>query len=291
VLISSFPQSFTYTQETTYSSIAATLDRPDNSLLSIFEEGSAGRMVPFPDVQAFELLVLPTSQRGTLAGSVVRTLLQTLGNLQESGQCAFSGIASFISEPSSVGEVTLGILGGLKIRVGYLDTSEDVATFGANARTAFNLITSVTGPTSPQTPCEDPTDGICLSENPCPEEFQQNEELIRTVASIFDPFGTHYPEAPASVTFPSFVQSILEQNPNDDATVGNLLREAVFSPHHFAGTAGVGRVVDSNLKVIGCEGLYVADASVLPVTSRGNTMATVMMVGRRAGVKFLEELS
>jgi len=291
MLISSFPQSFTYTQETTYASIVATLDRQDDNSLSIFEETSFGRMTAILDLNAFQLMLLPTSQRGSLAGSALGTALWFLGLQEPNGQCAFSVISSLLAEPSSVGEVTLGFLGGLKIRLGHLNTPEDVATFGFNARTSYKLMTSVTGPTAPQIPCKDPMNDVCLAENPCPEELHQNEDQIRAVAFVFDPFGTHYPEAPASVTFPSFVESILEQYPDDDATVGNLLRPAVITASHLAGTAGVGRVVDSNLKVMGCEGLYVADASVLPVTSRTNTMATVMMVGRHAGVKFLEDLS
>ena len=61
--------------------------------------------------------------------------------------------------------------------------------------------------------------------------------------------------------------------------IGAVLGEsAIISPHHFAGTARVGDVVNEEFKVKGVKKLYVADASVIPKTPRVNTMATAMMV-------------
>ena len=59
--------------------------------LGIFEELSLGRMVPLLAYMAFYLFNLPTSQRGSLAGSFMRTALQTVGALLEpNSQCAYS---------------------------------------------------------------------------------------------------------------------------------------------------------------------------------------------------------
>jgi choline dehydrogenase len=41
-------------------------------------------------------------------------------------------------------------------------------------------------------------------------------------------------------------------------------------------------VVDSNLKVYGVDGLRVADASILPRVTTGNTMAPCVIIGERA---------
>jgi choline dehydrogenase-like flavoprotein len=50
---------------------------------------------------------------------------------------------------------------------------------------------------------------------------------------------------------------------------------------HPSSTCGIGRVVDDELRVLGVEGLRVADASVLPHMVRANPNATVVMVGER----------
>jgi choline dehydrogenase len=45
---------------------------------------------------------------------------------------------------------------------------------------------------------------------------------------------------------------------------------------------GAKSVVDSELRVIGVEGLRVADASVMPTVPGGNTMLPSIMVGEKA---------
>jgi choline dehydrogenase-like flavoprotein len=76
----------------------------------------------------------------------------------------------------------------------------------------------------------------------------------------------------------------------DDYELGEALRETVFSSYHYAGTARFGSVIDSRFKVKGTEGLYVADSSALPKSTRVNAMATTVAIGRLAGVSALEEV-
>jgi choline dehydrogenase len=42
-------------------------------------------------------------------------------------------------------------------------------------------------------------------------------------------------------------------------------------------------VVDAKLKVYGVEGLRIADASIMPRVTTGNTMAPCVLIGERAG--------
>lgn len=49
--------------------------------------------------------------------------------------------------------------------------------------------------------------------------------------------------------------------------------------HHQAGTCGIGKVVDSNLHVIGTENLMVADVSVSPTMQRGHTYGSAVLIG------------
>ena len=54
------------------------------------------------------------------------------------------------------------------------------------------------------------------------------------------------------------------------------------SNYHPSGTCAIGRVVDSDLRVFGTEGLRVVDASVMPSIVRGNTNAPVIAIAERA---------
>ncbi|XP_050346212.1 ecdysone oxidase-like [Nymphalis io] len=61
-----------------------------------------------------------------------------------------------------------------------------------------------------------------------------------------------------------------------------LARATAMSAWHAVGTAAMGTVVDSELKVKGIVGLRVADASVMPTVVRGNTNSPVVMIAEKA---------
>jgi choline dehydrogenase len=52
--------------------------------------------------------------------------------------------------------------------------------------------------------------------------------------------------------------------------------------YHPTSTCAMGAVVDSSLRVLGIEGLRVADASVMPTITRGNTNAATIMIAEKA---------
>jgi choline dehydrogenase len=64
------------------------------------------------------------------------------------------------------------------------------------------------------------------------------------------------------------------------------VRETAITYHHQVGTCKMGTdaaaVVDPQLRVHGIEGLRVADASVMPMVTTGNTNAPSIMIGERA---------
>ena len=67
----------------------------------------------------------------------------------------------------------------------------------------------------------------------------------------------------------------------------NFIRNGASSYWHQTGTAKMGRddmaVVDAALKVYGTQGLRIADGSIMPRITSGNTMAPCVIIGERLG--------
>ena len=70
-------------------------------------------------------------------------------------------------------------------------------------------------------------------------------------------------------------------------------RGAGFAIYHPVGSCKMGAdpmaVVDSRLRVHGVAGLRVADASIMPTLTNGNTHAPTMMIAEKAAYMMLEE--
>ena len=79
----------------------------------------------------------------------------------------------------------------------------------------------------------------------------------------------------------------------DAAALEQFIRNGLVTFWHQCGTAKMGRdgmsVVDTTLKVYGVEGLRVADGSVLPRVTTGNTMAPCVVIGERAAAMLQAE--
>jgi choline dehydrogenase len=67
-----------------------------------------------------------------------------------------------------------------------------------------------------------------------------------------------------------------------DDEIDAWIRSNAHTIYHPVATCAMGRVVDSELRVRGLEGLRVADASVIPQLVRGHTHAATTMVAERA---------
>jgi choline dehydrogenase len=69
-------------------------------------------------------------------------------------------------------------------------------------------------------------------------------------------------------------------------TLEDYIRNGAASFWHQTSTAKMGRdamsVVDGNLKVYGVENLRIADGSIMPRVTTGNTMAPCVIIGERA---------
>ena len=72
-----------------------------------------------------------------------------------------------------------------------------------------------------------------------------------------------------------------------------FFRDGLVTFWHQCGTAKMGRdamsVVDGKLKVYGVDGLRIADASIMPRVTTGNTMAACVVIGEQAATLLCSE--
>lgn len=78
-----------------------------------------------------------------------------------------------------------------------------------------------------------------------------------------------------------------------DEQILDHLRDQGLITHHMSGTCRMGidpmAVVDAQLRVHGLDGLRIADASIMPTMTSGNTSVPCMMIGEKAAHMILED--
>ncbi|UOA28905.1 GMC oxidoreductase [Pseudosulfitobacter sp. DSM 107133] len=83
-----------------------------------------------------------------------------------------------------------------------------------------------------------------------------------------------------------FVKREVMPGPMTGKDIANFARDGAISYFHESCTCKMGTddmsVVDGSLAVHGIEGLMIADASVMPRVTTGNTMAPTVIIGERA---------
>ncbi|OYX25505.1 MAG: choline dehydrogenase [Rhodobacterales bacterium 32-66-7] len=112
-----------------------------------------------------------------------------------------------------------------------------------------------------------------------PTDWEDFRTAIRLTREIF-----------GQDAFKPYLRAELQPGPEvqSDAEIDAFLRAHVESAYHPCGTARLGRasdpmaVVDPECRVIGVEGLRVADSSIFPQVTNGNLNAPSIMVGEKA---------
>lgn len=69
---------------------------------------------------------------------------------------------------------------------------------------------------------------------------------------------------------------------DSEADIWDFVKQRCHTLYHPTSTCAMGRVVDNQLRVLGCEALRVIDASVMPTVVRGNTNAPTIMIAEKA---------
>jgi choline dehydrogenase len=123
----------------------------------------------------------------------------------------------------------------------------------------------------------DPSDPVSIHTNYLGDS-QDLEDLITGL--------TMAREIGNSVALQPFTAREVAPGPLSMAELEQFFRNALGTHWHQSGTAKMGRdamsVVDGQLKVYGVDGLRIADASILPRVTTGNTMAPCVIIGECA---------
>jgi choline dehydrogenase len=78
-----------------------------------------------------------------------------------------------------------------------------------------------------------------------------------------------------------------EVRPGLEVDPEQYIRETVRGYFHPVGTCALGSVVDARGAVIGVEGLYVADASIMPTIVRSNTNLSTLGVAEKIAAQLI----
>jgi choline dehydrogenase len=130
----------------------------------------------------------------------------------------------------------------------------------------------------------DPADPVSIDPNYL-DDPQDLKDLV-TGLSLAREIGN-------SLALRPFTGHEVAPGPLSVAELEQFFRNGLGTHWHQSGTAKMGRdamsVVDGQLKVYGVDGLRIADASIMPRVTTGNTMAPCVVIGERAAAILQQE--
>jgi choline dehydrogenase len=123
----------------------------------------------------------------------------------------------------------------------------------------------------------DPRDPVLIE----PNSLSEPEDMAAALAAV-----DLCREIGNSAAFSSLVSGETAPGQGHRSAMVDFLRKSAVTYWHQSCTAKMGRdrmsVVDHQLRVYGIEGLRIADASIMPRITTGNTMAPCVVIGERA---------
>jgi choline dehydrogenase len=167
-----------------------------------------------------------------------------------------------------------------------LATPENIARFGLpeSCWVLFGALTHPESRGSIELTSADPDKPVRIEENAF--SHRNDVALARKWTAAMREVGN------SALLSPLTTREVMPGDLGDDDLL-RYIRDAGMSYFHHVGTAKMGRdplaVVDGHLRVYGIEHLRVADGSVMPRVTAGNTMAPCVVIGERAAAELKAE--
>ena len=190
-------------------------------------------------------------------------------------------VAVYWKSMSGIGGPDMHILHGLRFA-----SPENIARFGMPA-SGWGLFGVVSQPKSRgriRLTGPEPSDPLQIEAN----HLLDPEDLAVATACV-----NLSREIGNSVALRPFVKREVMPGNLDKAGLERFVRDGISTYWHFTSTAKMGRdamsVVGGDLKVYGIDNLRLADASIMPRVTTGNTMAPCVIIGERAAALIRDE--
>lgn len=112
-----------------------------------------------------------------------------------------------------------------------------------------------------------------------PDDLATQVKILQRTVAIFN--APSWKAYGASILVPPQLAAKHGTDLTNEALLRDMATHLGRTVHHPTGTCRIGNVVDPQLRVYGVRGLRVADASVMPNITSGNTNAPCIMIGER----------
>ncbi|KAL3833560.1 hypothetical protein ACJIZ3_008296 [Penstemon smallii] len=128
-----------------------------------------------------------------------------------------------------------------------------------------------------------------------PQDLQRCVDGLKVIETIieskaFTKFRYDYLSIPILLNMTANAPvNLLPRHANVSTSLEQFCKDTVMTIWHYHGGCQVGKVVDSDYRVLGVDALRVIDGSTFKNSPGTNPQATVMMLGRYMGVKILKE--
>ncbi|CEM01741.1 unnamed protein product [Vitrella brassicaformis CCMP3155] len=203
----------------------------------------------------------------------------------EMADCTRQGgsLLSWVTDPLSRGSVSLAANGSVVVDPKYFDHPMDRQAAALSIKEIVKLLVS-----------DDMRNITANGEESCFASDLLTSGLISSAMGLIFPPSKYAPADADLQLFPRGINASMLDTDDSPETLEEIFLSVAdplyISIWHYCGTVSMGTLIEGDdFLLTGTSNVHVVDASVIPAVTRVNPMATIMMLGRYAGVQLGEK--